>query len=80
MYNAFWLHALFVRSQSFSVKTFDRSRNGFQVIGEGAGNDFRGPSVQTPPCVSPSRLPVFSCAYYFQASATQANFFIHLYL
>ena len=80
MYNAFWLHALFVRSQSFSVKTFDRLRNGFQVIGEGAGNDFRGPSVQTPPCVSPSCLPIFSCAYYFQASATQANFFIHLYL
>ena len=33
------------RGQSFSVKTFDRSRNGCQVIGEGAGNDFRGPSV-----------------------------------
>ena len=32
MYNAFWQHALFVRGQSFSVKTFDRSRNGCQVI------------------------------------------------
>ena len=42
MYNAFWWHALFVRGQSFSVKTFDRSRNGCQVIEEGAGNDFRG--------------------------------------
>ena len=42
MYNAFWRHALFVRGQSFSVKTFDRSRNGCQVIGEGAGNNFQG--------------------------------------
>ena len=44
MYNAFWWHALFVRAQLFSVKTFDRSRNGCQVIRLGAGNDFRGPS------------------------------------
>ena len=54
MYNAFWRHALFVRGQSFSVKTFDRSRNGCQVIGEGAGNDFLGPSVQALPL--PSRV------------------------
>ena len=45
MYNAFWRHALFVRGQSFSVKTYHRSRNRCQVIEEGAGNDFRGPSV-----------------------------------
>ena len=44
MYNAFWRHGLFVRGQSFSVKSFDRSRNGFQVIEEGAGKDFLGPS------------------------------------
>ena len=25
------------------------------------------------PCVSPSRLPVFSCAHHFQAPATQAK-------
>ena len=76
MYNAFWRLALFVRGQSFSVKTFDRSRNGCQVIREGAGNDFRGPSVQALPLpsrVSPSRAPVFSCAHYFQAPATQAK-------
>ena len=41
MYNAFWRDALFVRGQSFSVKTFDRSRNGCQVIRLGAGNAFR---------------------------------------
>ena len=77
MYNAFWRLALFVRGQSFSVKTFDRSRNGCQVIGEGAGNDFRGPSVQAlslPPRVSFSRA-IFSCAHYFQEPATQARFF-----
>ena len=62
MYNAFWRHALFVRGQSFSVKTFDSSRNGCQVIGEGAGNDFRGPSVQALPL--PSRVS-FSCARFF---------------
>ena len=49
MYNAFWRLTLFVPGQSFSVKTFDRSRNGCQVIREGAGNDFRGPSVQALP-------------------------------
>ena len=77
MYNAFWRLALFVRGQSFSVKTFDRSRNGCQVIGEGAGNDFRGPSLQAlslPPRVSFSRA-IFSCAHYFQEPATQARFF-----
>ena len=75
MYNAFWRLALFVRGQSFSVKTFDRSRNGCQVIREGAGNDFRGPSVQALPLPSrvSSRAPVFSCAHHFQAPATQGN-------
>ena len=76
MYNAFWWHAFFVRGQSFSVKTFDRLRNGCQVIGEGAGNDFRGPSVQALPLpsrVSFSRARFFSCALYFQAPATQAR-------
>ena len=62
MYNAFWRLALFVRGQSFSVKTFDRSRNGCQVIGEGAENDFRGPSVQALPL--PSRAS-FSHARFF---------------
>ena len=74
MYNAFWRLALFVRGQSFSVKTFDRSRNGCQVIREGAGNDFRGPSVQALPL--PSRVffsRARSCAHYFQAPATQAK-------
>ena len=53
----------FVRGQLFSVKTFDRSRrNGCQVIGEGAGNDFRGPSVQALPL--PSRVS-FSRARFF---------------
>ena len=74
MYNAFWRHALFERGQSFSVKTFDRSRNRCQVIRFGAGNDFRGPSGRRSlsPRVSPSRAPFFSCAHYFQAPATQA--------
>ena len=51
--------------QSFSVKTFDRSRNGCQVFGEGAGNDFRGPSVQALPLpwrVSFSRARFFLCS------------------
>ena len=76
MYNAFWRHALFVRGQSFSVKTFDRSRNGCQVIGEGAGNDFRGPSVQALPL--PSRVS-FSRARFFLCpllpSACYAGYF-----
>ena len=49
MYNAFWRQALFVRGQSVSAKIFDRSRSGCQVIRLGAGNDFRGPSVQALP-------------------------------
>ena len=75
MYSIFWQLALFVRGQSFSVKTFDRSLNGCQVIREGAGNDFRGglPCRRfLSPCLSPSRALVFSCAHYFQAPATQA--------
>ena len=62
MYNAFWRLALFVRGQSFSVKTFDRSRNGCQVIRDGAGNDIQGPSVQALPL--PSRVS-FSRALFF---------------
>ena len=85
MYNAFWRHALFVRGQPFSVKTFDRSRNGCQVIGEGAGNDFRGPSVQALPL--PSRVS-FSRARFFLCpllpSACYAGYFsrggLHLQL
>ena len=42
MYNAFWRHALFVGGKSISVKTFDRSRNSYQVIRLGVGNDFPG--------------------------------------
>jgi len=76
MYNAFWRHALFVRGQSFSVKTFDRSRNGCQVIGEGAGNDFLGSSVQALPL--PSRVS-FSRARFFLSpllpSACYAGYF-----
>ena len=67
MYNAFWRDAYFLRVQSFSVKTFDRSRNGYQVIGEGAGNDFRGPSVQALPL--PSRVS-FSRASFFLVPTT----------
>ena len=75
MYNAFWRLALFVRGQWISVKTFDRSRNGCQVIREGAGNDFRRLPCRRflSPRVSPSRAPVFSCAHYLQAPATQAT-------
>ena len=75
MSNAFWQLALFVRGQSFSVKTFDRSRNGCQVIREGVRNDFGGLLCRRflSPRVSPSRAPVFSCAHYFQAPAMQAN-------
>ena len=77
MYNAFWRHALFVRGQSSSVKTFDRSRNGCQVIRLGArGKRFSVAFRAGAPShrVSPSRAPVFSCAHYFQAPATQAIF------
>ena len=75
MYNAFWRHALFVRGQSFSVKTFDRSRNGCQVIRLGRETIFGGlPGRRSlSPRVSPSRAPVFSCAHYFQAPTTQAK-------
>ena len=62
MCNAFWRHALFVRGQLFSVKTFDRSLNGYRVIRLGAGNDFRGPSGQALPL--PSRVS-FSLATFF---------------
>ena len=75
MYNAFWRLALFLRGQSFSVKTFDRSRNGCQVIREGAGNDFRGPSVQALPLpsrVSFSRARFFLCP--LLASACYAGY------
>lgn len=48
-------NTLFVRGQSSSVKIFDRSRNGSQVIGLGTGNDFHGPLGQTLPL--PSRAP-----------------------
>ena len=85
MCNAFWQHALFVRGQSFSVKTFDRSRNGCQVIRLGGGGTiFVGlPGRHSlSPRVSHSRPPVFSCAHYFQApllpSAT-IFFFPHRY-
>ena len=75
MYSAFWQHALFVQGQSFSVKTFDRSGNCCQVIRLGPENDFCGLSKQVSlsPRVSSSRTPVFSCAHYFQAPATQAR-------
>ena len=54
MYSAFWRHALFVRGQSFSVKTFDRSGNCCQVIRLGPGDDFCGLSKQALPL--PSRF------------------------
>ena len=80
MYNAFWRHALFVQGQSFSVKTFDSSCNGCQVIGEGVGNDFRGPSVQAPPL--PSRVS-FSRARFLLCpplpSACYAGYCFHFY-
>ena len=58
---------LFVRGQSFSVKTFDRSHNGCQIIRLGAGNDFRGPSGQALPL--PSRVS-FSRARFFLVPTT----------
>ena len=54
MYNAFWRHAFFVRGHSFSVKIFDRSHSGCQVIRLGAGDVFRGPSGHVLPL--PSRV------------------------
>ena len=76
MYNAFWRLALFVRGQSFSFKTFDRSRNGCQVIREGAGNNFRGPSVQALPL--PSRVS-FSRARFFLNTLTVSPVFFCLF-
>ena len=80
MYNAFWRHALFVQGQSFSVKTFDSSRNGCQVIGEGWETIFGGLPCRRSlsPRVSPSRAPVFCCVHHFQAPATQAIVFIFI--
>ena len=77
MYNAFWRHALFVQGQSFSVKTFDRSPDGCQVIRLGAGNDFRGPSGQVLPLPSSVFFSCarFSCAHYLQASAIERSYF-----
>ena len=49
MYNTFWLHALFVQGQLFSVKICDRLRIGCQVIRLGVGDDFPGPSRQVLP-------------------------------
>ena len=59
MHNAFWRHALFVRGQSFSVKSFDRSRKNCQVIRLGAGNDFLGPSGKA--LRLPSRARFYLC-------------------
>ena len=69
MYNAFWRLALFVRGQSFSVKTFDRSRKGCQVIREEAGNDFRGPSVQALPL--PSRVSFSRTRFFLVPTASK---------
>ena len=55
---AFWRHAFFVRGQSFSVKIFDRSRSGCQVIRLGAGDDFGGPSGQASLSLRVSCLPL----------------------
>ena len=60
---AFWRHALFVRGQSFSVKNFDRSCNGCQVMRLGAGDDFRGPSGQALPL--PSRVSLSRAVFLF---------------
>ena len=87
MYNVFWRLALFVRGQSFSVRTFDRSRNGCQVIREGAGNDFRGPSVQALPLpsrVSFSRVrfslcPLLPSACYAGYEISEEMFYPNLY-
>ena len=68
MHNAFWRHALFVRGQSFSVKTFDRSRNGCQVIRLGAGDDFWGPYRQVLP--PPSRVSFLRARFFLCPLAT----------
>ena len=59
MYNAFW--------RPFSVKTFDRSRNGYQVTRLRVENDFRGSSGQALPL--PSRVS-FSSALFFLVATT----------
>ena len=55
-------HALFLRGQSFSVKIFDRSCNGCQVIRLG-GKRFSGTfrAGAPSPLACPSRARVFSC-------------------
>ena len=62
-------HALFVQGQSFSVKIFDRSRSGCQVIGLVREMIFMGLLGRHSlfPRVSPS------FAHYFQVPATQAR-------
>ena len=52
-----------------------RSRR-LEVVGERENECARGRHARgyLSPRVSPSRAPVFSCAYYFQAPATQAMF------
>ena len=69
----FWRHALFVLVQSFSVKIFDRSRSGYQVIRLRAGDAFCWPSGQAFPLPSSVFLSraVLSCVHYFQAPTTQ---------
>ena len=54
------------------LSTFDRSRNGCQVIKLGILGGLPGRRSLSPR-LSPSRTPVFSCAHYFQAPATQVN-------
>ena len=67
------------RGQLIPVKIFDRSSSGFQVIGQGAGNDFHGPLGQALPLplrVSLSRARSFfhsnTCKRY---TAKQSVFF-----
>ena len=54
--------------QSFSVKIFDRSRSGCQVIRLVAGDDFCGPSGQAFPLPSSESLPL--ARRFFLASTT----------
>ena len=61
-------NTLFVRGQSSSVKIFDRSRNGSQVIWIGDGKRFSWASRADTP--SSLARPVLSCANYFQAPST----------
>ena len=67
-------HARLLLSSFKSIASL-RSRR-LEVVGErengrARGRHARGDSLS--PRVSPSRARVFSCAHYFQASATQAN-------